>query len=267
MDLDIKKKHALISGGSGGLGKAVARQLLTEGAVITLTDLDQHSLDSARADLGAGDKVGAIAADLTDPKAASKVATYCDDFAGPPQILVSAAGITGAKGDPLDLPDDAYEETWHTNFLSAVRLCRAIIPNMAETGWGRVILICSENAVQPYWDEAVYNTAKAALMNFAKGLSRDYAARGVLVNTVAPAFIETPMTDMMMDKRADDLGVSKKEAIRSFLEEERPYLELKRRGRPEEVAAAVAFLASGPASFINGANLRVDGGAVATVAQ
>jgi NAD(P)-dependent dehydrogenase (short-subunit alcohol dehydrogenase family) len=127
------------------------------------------------------------------------------------------------------------------------------------------VIVSSENAAQPYGDEAVYNVAKAGLLNFAKGLSRVAAGRGVLVNCVSPAFIETPMTDGMMDKKAESEGVSRDEAVNQFLDEERPYLELKRRGKPEEVAAAIAFLCSEKASFVVGANYRVDGGSVASM--
>jgi len=99
----------------------------------------------------------------------------------------------------------------------------------------------------------------------AKGLSRSYALEGLLVNAVSPAFVHTPMTDTMMEKRAKELGTSKDEAISSFLNEERPYLELKRRGEPDEVANVIAFLCSDLASFVVGSNYRVDGGSVATI--
>lgn len=85
------------------------------------------------------------------------------------------------------------------------------------------------------------------------------------MNTVSPAFIRTPMTDAMMDKRAEELGVDREEAISSFLDEKRPYLELERRGEPDEVASVIAFLCSDSASFVNGSNYRVDGGSVATI--
>jgi NAD(P)-dependent dehydrogenase (short-subunit alcohol dehydrogenase family) len=123
----------------------------------------------------------------------------------------------------------------------------------------------SEDASQPYDDELPYCAAKAGVLSFAKGLSRSYAQEGLLVNTVSPAFIHTPMTDAMMDKRAKQIGSSFDEAIESFLDEERPYMELKRRGEPEEVANVVAFLCSDLASFVNGSNYRVDSGSVATI--
>ncbi|GGI35259.1 hypothetical protein GCM10010988_03030 [Cnuibacter physcomitrellae] len=103
------------------------------------------------------------------------------------------------------------------------------------------------------------------MLALAKGLSRSYALEGLLVNAVSPAFIRTPMTDAMMQKRSEQLGVTVDEAVESFLEEERPYLELKRRGEPEEVANVIVFLCSDRASFVNGSNYRVDAGSVATI--
>ena len=141
---------------------------------------------------------------------------------------------------------------------------REAIPAMREKKWGRIVLIGSEDGVQPYVDELAYCASKAAIINFAKGLSKAYGCDNVLVNTVSPAFIATPMTDKMMQKRADEKDMSFEEAIDNFLEEERPGMVLKRRGKPEEVAAMIVFLCSERASFINGANMRVDSGSVMT---
>lgn len=262
MDLKIAGKTALVTGGSGGLGLAAARELLAEGVRVTLSDLDADDLASAAEELGGG--IDHIAADLTDTAAIEAVRAHMEDRGGA-DILVHAAGVTGAKGDPLEMDDAEYHRVWETNFLSAVRMCRALVPQMAAKEWGRVVCVTSENAVQPYEDEAVYNTAKAALLNFAKGLAQVCAPKGVLVNTVAPAFIETPMTDGMMEARAEEMGVDRETAIASFLEEERPFLALGRRGQPGEVAAVIALLCSGRASFTTGAAYRVDGGAVATM--
>lgn len=262
MDLGIRGRRVLITGGAGGLGRATARFLLDDGADVVLTDLSEDDLDAASEALG---DLSTYVADLTDEAAVRDLRDRVERDHGGIDILVSNAGVTGAKGHPLQMQDDDWKEAWSTDFMSAVRVMRAFVPGMADRGWGRVVAVVSENAVQPYWDEAVYNTAKAALLNFCRGLSRNYPSHGVLVNTVAPAFIETPMTDGMMDKRADEKNVSRDEAIDSFLKEERPYLALKRRGKPEEVGAVIAFLCSERASFVNGASWRVDGGAVATM--
>jgi NAD(P)-dependent dehydrogenase (short-subunit alcohol dehydrogenase family) len=260
MDLGIKGRTALITGGGGTIGRAVAKILLEEGCHVVLTDVDESAVRDSAKELG-GDVTG-IAADLSSEKGAEEFASKVEQS---PDILVHAAGVTGAKGDPLDMTDDDFMEALQIDFLSGVRMARHFVPAMADRGWGRVVYVTSENVSQSYPDEVVYNAAKSALLSFAKGLSMPYAKKGVLVNAVAPAFIETNMTDGMMDKRADKKDMSTEEAVETFLEEERPYLVLGRRGKPEEVAAAIAFLCSERASFVVGSNYRVDGGAVASL--
>ena len=263
MDLGIKGRVALITGASGGMGLATAKLLAEEGVKLVLSDLEQGKLEEAVEGLP-GDTL-LIAADMTDQAAVDRLVEQGESRFGQIDIVVHTAGVTGAKGDPLELADADYEEAWATDFFSAVRVGRAAIPRMRKRGWGRFVCITSENAVQPYWEEAVYNVAKAALAAFIKNLSYKEAAHGVLCNTVSPAFIETGMTDGMMEKRAEEKGVSFEEAIESFLDEERPGIVQKRRGKVEEVAAAIALLVSERASFINGSNLRVDGGSVQAV--
>ena len=258
MDLGIKGRHALITGAAGGMGEATAKLLLAEGCSVTLTSLHEDGLRAAAERLDDSDLVGYKAADLTDDADLEALKA----FAGDVDILVHTAGITGAKGDPLEMTDADYTEAFEQDFLSAVRVSRAFIPAMRERGWGRAVYVTSENVAQPYTDEAVYNGAKASLLTFAKACAQQYAPDGVLVNTVAPAFIESPMTNKMMDKRAEERGTDREEAIESFLEEERPHLVLNRRGKVDEVAAVIAFLVSEKASFVVGANYRVDGGSV-----
>jgi len=175
--------------------------------------------------------------------------------------------VTGATGDFLEVDDAGWQETLDINLMGAVRMCREAIPAMRANKWGRIVLFASEDAVQPYVDELAYCASKAGILSLAKGLSKAYGCDNVLVNTVSPAFIATPMTDAMMHKRAEERGESFDEAIDSFLKEERPGMVLSRRGRPDEVAAAVAFLCSERASFITGAGLRVDAGSVSTMAM
>lgn len=263
MDLGLKDRVALISGAAGGIGLATARLLAEEGVKLVLTDRERDALQQAAADLG-GDPL-LIAADMTRQSEVDDLVRQAEARFGKVDIVVHTAGVTGAKGDPLELSDADYQEAWDTDFFTAVRIARASVPAMRKRGWGRLVCITSENAVQPYWEEAVYNVAKAALAAFIKNLSYKEAASGVLCNTVSPAFIETGMTDGMMKKRAEEMGVSFEEAVQSFLKEERPGIVQQRRGQPEEVAAAIALLVSERASFINGSNLRVDGGSVQSV--
>ncbi|BFM04877.1 SDR family NAD(P)-dependent oxidoreductase [Halioxenophilus aromaticivorans] len=263
MNLEIEGRMALVTGAAGGLGKATAKRLADEGVRLFLTDTDEDAVASCASDLHES-VVGYSTADLTDISSINNLAGSLTELGGA-DILIHLAGITGAKGDPLEMDDDAWMSCWNTNFMSAVRLCRKIVPTMVEKKWGRVVLTVSENAVQPYPDEAVYNASKAALLSYTKALSLPYGPKGVLVNAVMPAFIESPMTDGMMDSLAEEKGISREEAVDQFLENERPYLSLKRRGRADEVAVVVALLASDIATFTNGSAWRADGGAVAAI--
>lgn len=136
---------------------------------------------------------------------------------------------------------------------------------MKKQGWGRIINISSENGTQPYPDMIHYSASKGALDNFSKALSKQYAENNILVNTVSPAFIMTPLVESMMQKAAEEQGISRDEAIERFLDNNRPHIELNRPGTIEEVGSIVAFLSSDKASFINGSNYRVDGGSVASI--
>ena len=158
-----------------------------------------------------------------------------------------------------------WKSLFELNLFAVVDLVNKVVPHMQEKGWGRIINVSSENGEQPYPDMIPYSATKGALNNFSKGLSKQYAEDGILVNTVSPAFIRTPLVDSLMEQAAEEQGITKEEAVQQFLENNRPNIELKRPGRIDEVGPLVAFLASDKASFINGANYRIDGGSVASV--
>ncbi|WP_420394354.1 SDR family NAD(P)-dependent oxidoreductase [Acuticoccus sp.] len=257
MDLRIDGKTALITGGGGGIGSQTAERLREAGVTVTLTDIKDDPLQDVASKVGGR----GIVADLSTSEGAEALYRETGDV----DILVHAAGVTGAKGDPLKMTDEDWEGSWQTDFMSAVRVARLYGPAMIQRGWGRIVFVTSENAAQPYPDETVYNVAKVGIASFAKSVSMQHSASGLLANCVAPAFIETPMTDAMMEKKAASEGVSKDVAIADFLEQERAYLGLKRRGKAEEVAPVIALLTSDLASFVAGANWRVDGGSVGAI--
>lgn len=266
MDLGITGRTALVTGGDSGIGWHTARLLLDEGVRVVLTDQDPQALAEAADRLGAGpDALTARAADLTRPADVDALVAHARATLGDPTVLVHAAGVTGAQGLFHEIDDDGWQQTLEIDLLAAVRVVRAFLPAMRTAGWGRVVLLASEDAVQPYPDELPYCAAKAGILALSKGLSATYSGEGVLTNAVSPAFVETPMTDAMMEKRAAERGTGLDEAVRSFLAEERPHMELGRRGRPEEVAAVIGFLCSERASFVTGSNYRVDAGSVATI--
>ncbi|WIB77862.1 SDR family oxidoreductase [Curtobacterium sp. MCPF17_002] len=266
MDLGIQDKTALVFGGDSGIGWNTARILLAEGATVVVTDIDQARLDNSADQLEAAPgKLHAFAADVRSASSLAALHDRVRDAVGEIDILVQSSGVTGAQGMFHEIDEDGWKETLDVDLMGPVRITREFIADLRSGGWGRIVYLVSEDASQPYDDELPYCAAKAGVLSFAKGLSRSYASEGLLVNTVSPAFIHTPMTDAMMDKRAEETNQTFDEAIESFLDEERPYMELKRRGEPEEVANVVAFLCSELASFVNGSNYRVDSGSVATI--
>lgn len=265
MDFGIKGKVALITGGDSGIGRATAKLLADEGVKIALLDKTSDQLQNTLEAVKTVGEAFAVQADLRNLAAVKAARDEVVQHYGTVDIIVNCAGITGATGDFFEISDDDWHEALEVDLMAAVRVCRAFVPLMQQSGWGRVVLVTSEDAVQPYTDEMPYCAAKAGLLNFTKNLSKACAKNGVLVNSVSPAFIATPMTDAMMHQRAEKLGVSVDEAIATFLKEKRPHLELQRRGKAQEVAAVITFLCSQLSSFVVGSNYRVDGGSVASI--
>jgi NAD(P)-dependent dehydrogenase (short-subunit alcohol dehydrogenase family) len=212
-----------------------------------------------------GARVLTVVADLTDGADRRRLVDETVDGFGTIDILVNNAGTVGDGGTLEDTSLDAWRSLFELNLFAAVDLVKRVVPRMQEQGWGRIINISSENGTQPYPDMISYSASKGALDNFSKALSKQYAADGILVNTVSPAFIETPLVRSMMEQAAEQQGISTEDAVGQFLKNNRPHIELGRPGRIDEVGPLVAFLASEKATFINGSNYRVDGGSVASV--
>ncbi|MDZ7692482.1 MAG: SDR family oxidoreductase [Balneolaceae bacterium] len=187
------------------------------------------------------------------------------DAFGTIDILVNNAGTVGNPGTIEEVSVQEWRDLFELNLFAVVSITQKVLPIMQEKGWGRIINISSENGTQPYHDMIHYSASKGALDNFTKALSKQYAKDGILVNTVSPAFIETPLVNNMMQQAADEQGITREEAVQQFLENNRPHIEVGRPGKIEEVGPVVAFLASDKASFVNGSDYRVDGGSVASV--
>lgn len=265
MDFGLSKKVVVITGADGGIGKAIAQAFVAEGAQVAAIGHELKRIRKTADELSAnGGIVEPFAVDLTDADSVDELARAVFKRFGTAHVLVNAAGGVG-KFAPFDeLTDEDWSKDIELNLMTAVRATRAFLPAMRKQKWGRVISIASESGVQPDADIPNYNASKAALIAFGKSISKAYALDGVLVNSVSPAFIRTPLVERMLQQRADDKGMSFDEALDDFLKKERPHIELHRPGNPDEVAAAVVFLASEQASFILGSNMRVDGGSIAT---
>ena len=266
MDLSLDDKIAIVTGGSKGIGYGCADALAAEGCDLVICARHEDELTEAAADLEShGSTVKPVVADLTVDDDIDRLVNRTIDAFGTVDILVNNAGTVGEPGPLEEVSTQEWRDLFELNLFAVVTLTRKVIPYMKDQGWGRIINISSENGEQPYSDMIHYSASKGALNNFSKALSKQYAEHGILVNTVSPAFIETPLVNEMMEQAAAEQGLTKEEVIDAFLEENRPHIELRRPGQIDEVGPLVAFLASEQASFINGANYRVDGGSVAAM--
>jgi len=264
MNLEVKGKVVLVTGASKGIGLAIANAFAAEGAKVALNARGIDDLDRAvEAIKRAGGEAAAFPADVTDAAAVTAMVEAVAKRFGTINVLVNNAGGVGSFASFDDLTDDDWHSILELNVMSAVRVTRATLPYMRRNKWGRIINISSESAVQPDAAMAHYNASKAAMTNLTKSLSKAYAIEGILVNTVSPAMIMTPLVEGIFDGEARAKGITRDQAVAGFLATSRAHIEVKRPGTSEEVAAAVVFLASEAASFINGTDLRVDGGSVA----
>lgn len=266
MDLQLKGKNAIVTGSSKGIGKGIAKTLAKEGCNVSICARHRDELETTSKELSKfGSAILAVPADLTKEEDIEKVVSETVDAFGSIDILVNNAGTIGQSGIFEETSVEEWRSLFELNLFAVVSITRKVIPYMKEQGWGRIINISSENGSQPYPNMIHYNASKGALDNFSKALSKQYAEDGILVNTVSPAFITSPLVENMIQQITEQQNISRDEAIRQFLDQQRPHIEVKRPGTVEEVAAVVAFLASEKASFVNGANYRVDGGSVASV--
>jgi 3-oxoacyl-[acyl-carrier protein] reductase len=267
MQLGLKDKVVLVTGGSKGIGRAIAEGFAAEGSKVVIAARGKEELQKAAKEVGSntGAEVFPFAADASKAGDITRMVEETVKHFGTVHVLVNNAGGVGAFAPFHELTDEAWLEIFNFNVMSAVRATRAVLPHMQRQKWGRIINISSESGTQPDAFMPHYNASKAAMNSLTKSLSKAYATDGILVNTVSPAFILTPLVSGMLQKLAGEQGVTPEQVQAQFLATNRPHIELKRPGRSEEVASAVVYLASEQASFITGTNLRVDGGSVASI--
>jgi 3-oxoacyl-[acyl-carrier protein] reductase len=235
-------KTALVTGASGGIGAAIARTLHAQGAVVALSGTRREALDALAAELG--ERVHVTPADLRDPAAPDALLAAVEAAAGPLAILVNNAGFTRDML-ALRMKDEDWNAVLEVDLTAPFRLARGALRGMLKRRAGRIVSISSIVGSTGNPGQANYAAAKAGLAGMTKALAQEVASRGITVNIVAPGFIETPMTAALT------------EAQRGKLAEAIP---LGRLGQPDDVAAAVAYLASDEAGWVTGATLHVNGG-------
>ena len=240
---NLEGKSALVTGASGGIGGAIAAALHARGAEVVISGTRIEALEALASELG--NRVYVLRADLADSESVANLASEAEKIAdGGIDILINNAGIT-KDGLLIRMKDEDWEQVISVNMGSGFRLARALLRGMMKRRWGRIVGISSIVGATGNPGQANYAASKAGMVGFSKALATEVANRGITVNVVAPGFIQTAMTDVLVDDQKDRLLAG---------------IPAGRLGSPEDIAAAVVYLASGEASYVTGTTVHVNGG-------
>ena len=240
---DLSGKTALVTGATGGIGAGIAKMLHAQGASVILSGTREEVLAELAGTLG--ERAQVAPADLGDNDSVDALAKTAEQLAGGAiDILVNNAGITRDQL-LMRMKDDDWDQVLQVNLTSGFRLSRALLRGMMKKRAGRIIGISSVVGATGNAGQANYAAAKAGMVGFSKSLAAEVAGRGITVNVVAPGFIATPMTDVLADAQKDKLLGA---------------IPAGRLGTPDDIAAAVTYLASDEAGYVTGATLHVNGG-------
>ncbi|MBY0351350.1 3-oxoacyl-[acyl-carrier-protein] reductase [Tabrizicola sp.] len=239
---DLTGKSALVTGASGGIGADIARVLHAAGATVGLSGTRVEPLEALAA--GLGDRAHLLPCNLSNADEVEGLVKRATEAMGSVDILVNNAGIT-RDGLAMRMSDDDWQSVIDVNLTAAFRLCRAAIRGMMKARWGRIVNISSVVGRAGNAGQANYAASKGGLVALSKSLAEEVASRGITVNCVAPGFIETAMTEKLTDAQRATILAS---------------VPAGRMGSPQEIAAAVLYLASQEAAYVTGATLHVNGG-------
>lgn len=239
---DLTGKCALITGASGGIGGAIAKALHGAGATVGLSGTREAPLQELAADLG--ERAHVLPCNLSDMEAVEALPKQAIEAMGSVDILVNNAGIT-RDNLFMRMSDDEWNSVIAVNLTAAMKLCKGVTRPMMKARWGRIVNISSIVGATGNPGQVNYAAAKAGMIGMGKSLAYEVASRGITVNAVAPGFIATAMTDKLTDDQKEKINAQ---------------IPAARMGTPEEIAAAVLYLASPEAAYVTGATLHVNGG-------
>ena len=259
MELGLTGKTALVTGASYGLGYACARELSREGARVVICSRDRERIEVAASEISSetGNAVIPVAADLTKESDLSRVLAEARSSLGHVDILVLSTG------HPPTFPftratDDHWEQGINLILRPAIKLTRGLLPDMRQRKYGRLIFIGSIFGLEPEQSSVVQSTLRTGLNSFSKCVGTEAAADGVTSNVICPGYFETPLVTSLAQKYADEAQVP----LAKILEDWKNFAPSKKFGRPEDLGAFVALLASPRGEFFNGTSIVIDGGAI-----
>ncbi len=257
MDLDLSGRHALVCGASEGIGRASAHELALLGASVTVLSRRAEALQEVVASLpcdGDGQVHGWLTADAGDTAGLS--AAVCSLVARKSvHVLINNTG--GPPGGPaVQAPEDAYLTAFRAHLLANQALVHAVLPGMREAGWGRIVNVISTSVKEPIANLGVSNTVRGAVASWAKTISRELGPLGITVNNVLPGYTRTGRLEQILDDRSAATGQDRDQVAKAML----ATVPAGRFATAAEIAAAVAFLCTPAAAYVNGVSLAVDGG-------
>lgn len=260
MNLNLTNKVALVCGSTQGLGLAAAVEIALLGANVILMARDEEKLKQAmqKLDQSKGQKHGFLVADFSNVQAVRESINAYLLGGKTIHILINNTGGP-AGGKAIDADTEEYVRAFNQHLICNHILVQAVVPGMKTAGFGRIINVISTSVKQPIHGLGVSNTIRASVANWSKTLSVELGGFGITVNNVLPGFTQTTRADYIIQKKAADSGKSENEILQELVAE----IPAKRIGQPEEFGAAVAFLSTPAAAYINGINLPVDGGRTA----